>query len=34
MKRWRRQYEVLRANSLTLDESAERIRTAMKGYRP
>ncbi|MFD8062176.1 helix-turn-helix domain-containing protein [Streptomyces cyaneofuscatus] len=34
VKRWRRQYEVLRANSLTLDESAERIRTAMKGYRP
>ncbi|MFZ4271776.1 helix-turn-helix domain-containing protein [Streptomyces arboris] len=33
VKRWRRQYEVLRANSLTLDESAERIRTAMKGYR-
>ncbi|MFF2539762.1 helix-turn-helix domain-containing protein [Streptomyces cyaneofuscatus] len=33
VKRWRRQYEVLRANSLTLNESAERIRTAMKGYR-
>ncbi|MEV0786988.1 helix-turn-helix transcriptional regulator [Streptomyces sp. NPDC050423] len=34
VKKWRRQYEVLRANSLTLDESAERIRTAMEGYRP
>uniref|UniRef100_A0AAU2VWF3 Helix-turn-helix domain-containing protein n=1 Tax=Streptomyces sp. NBC_00008 TaxID=2903610 RepID=A0AAU2VWF3_9ACTN len=34
VKRWRQQYDVLRANSLTLDESAERIRTAMKGYRP
>ncbi|MEU1325191.1 helix-turn-helix domain-containing protein [Streptomyces microflavus] len=34
VKKWRRQYDVLRANSLTLDESAERIRTAMEGYRP
>ncbi|MFD3973795.1 helix-turn-helix domain-containing protein [Streptomyces cyaneofuscatus] len=34
VKKWRRQYEVLRANSLTLDGSAERIRTAMEGYRP
>lgn len=34
VKKWGRQYDVLRANSLTLGESAERIRTAMKGYRP
>ncbi|MGA5042809.1 helix-turn-helix domain-containing protein [Streptomyces arboris] len=34
VKKWRRQYDVLRANSLTLDGSAERIRTAMEGYRP
>ncbi|MFD7432166.1 Scr1 family TA system antitoxin-like transcriptional regulator [Streptomyces sp. NPDC059818] len=34
VKKWRRQYEMLRANSLTLDESAERIRTAMEGCRP
>ncbi|MFI5722862.1 helix-turn-helix domain-containing protein [Streptomyces cyaneofuscatus] len=33
-KKWRRQYDVLRANSLTLDGSADRIRTAMEGYRP
>ncbi|MFI6724619.1 helix-turn-helix domain-containing protein [Streptomyces sp. R-74717] len=34
VKKWRRQYEVLRANSLPLAESAELIRTAMEGYRP
>ncbi|WSY81730.1 DUF5753 domain-containing protein [Streptomyces sp. NBC_00876] len=34
VKKWRRQYEVLRANSLSLAESAELIRTAMEGYRP
>ncbi|ROQ69545.1 helix-turn-helix protein [Streptomyces sp. 840.1] len=34
VKKWRRQYEVLRANSSSLAESAELIRTAMEGYRP
>lgn len=34
VKKWRRQYEVLRANSLSLTESAELIRTVMEGYRP
>lgn len=34
VKKWRRQYEVLRANSLPLGESAELIRTAMEDYRP
>ncbi|MFE7045018.1 Scr1 family TA system antitoxin-like transcriptional regulator [Streptomyces atratus] len=34
VRKWRRQYEVLRANSLPLAESAELIRTAMEGYRP
>ncbi|MFF9397635.1 MULTISPECIES: Scr1 family TA system antitoxin-like transcriptional regulator [unclassified Streptomyces] len=34
VKKWRRQYEVLRANSLPLAESVELIRTAMEGYRP
>lgn len=34
VKKWRRQYEVLRANSLPLAESAELIRTAMEDYRP
>ncbi|MFF9317582.1 Scr1 family TA system antitoxin-like transcriptional regulator [Streptomyces sp. NPDC014735] len=34
VKKWRRQYEVLRANSLPLAESAELIRTVMEGYRP
>ncbi|MFE7626648.1 Scr1 family TA system antitoxin-like transcriptional regulator [Streptomyces sp. NPDC057509] len=34
VKRWRRQYEVLRANSLPLAESAELIRTVMEDYRP
>lgn len=34
VKKWRRQYEVLRANSLSLAESAELIRTAMEGYQP
>ncbi|MFJ4896435.1 MULTISPECIES: Scr1 family TA system antitoxin-like transcriptional regulator [unclassified Streptomyces] len=34
VKKWRRQYEVLRANSSSLAESAELIRTAMEDYRP
>ncbi|WP_327298084.1 helix-turn-helix domain-containing protein [Streptomyces sp. NBC_01197] len=34
VKKWRRQYEVLRANSLPLAESAELIRTTMEDYRP
>ncbi|NED14683.1 helix-turn-helix transcriptional regulator [Streptomyces sp. SID9124] len=34
VKKWRRQYEVLRANSLPLGESAELIRTAMEDFRP
>ncbi|WP_371792482.1 helix-turn-helix domain-containing protein [Streptomyces sp. NBC_01471] len=34
VKKWRRQYDVLRANSLPLAESAKLIRTAMEGYRP
>ncbi|MFE6976558.1 Scr1 family TA system antitoxin-like transcriptional regulator [Streptomyces sp. NPDC057682] len=34
VKKWRWQYEVLRANSLTLAESADLIRTVMEEYRP
>ncbi|KOT78810.1 helix-turn-helix transcriptional regulator [Streptomyces rimosus] len=34
VKKWRRQYEVLRANSLSLTESAELIRKAMEDYEP
>ncbi|WP_405560577.1 Scr1 family TA system antitoxin-like transcriptional regulator [Streptomyces sp. NBC_01180] len=34
VKKWRRQYEVLRAISLPLAESAELIRTTMEDYRP
>lgn len=34
VKKWRRQYEVVRANSLSLAESADLIRTAMEDYRP
>ncbi|NEC64433.1 helix-turn-helix transcriptional regulator [Streptomyces sp. SID9727] len=34
VKKWRRQYDVLRANSHSLAESAELIRTAMEDYRP
>ncbi|KAA6222343.1 XRE family transcriptional regulator [Streptomyces albofaciens JCM 4342] len=34
VKKWRRQYEVLRANSLSLTESAELIRKAMEDYKP
>ncbi|MER6101077.1 helix-turn-helix transcriptional regulator [Streptomyces sp. NPDC001832] len=32
VKKWRRQYEVLRANALSLPESALMIRTVMEGY--
>ncbi|WP_406380987.1 Scr1 family TA system antitoxin-like transcriptional regulator [Streptomyces sp. NBC_01618] len=32
VKKWRRQYEVLRANALSLPESAHVIRTAMEDY--
>lgn len=31
---WQRHYEVLRANALSLPESAQMIRTIMKGYEP
>ncbi|MEV6568145.1 helix-turn-helix domain-containing protein [Streptomyces kronopolitis] len=34
VKKWRRRYEVLRANALSLAESAELIRKAMEDYRP
>ncbi|MEU3992656.1 helix-turn-helix transcriptional regulator [Streptomyces platensis] len=34
VKKWRRKYEVLRANSLSLAESAELIRKAMEDYQP
>ncbi|MYQ79470.1 MULTISPECIES: helix-turn-helix domain-containing protein [unclassified Streptomyces] len=34
VKKWRRQYDVLRANSHSLAESAAMIRTAMEDYRP
>ncbi|MFG2566516.1 helix-turn-helix domain-containing protein [Streptomyces sp. NPDC048567] len=34
VKKWRRQYDVLRANSHSLAESAATIRTAMEDYRP
>ncbi|KOG51909.1 DNA-binding protein [Streptomyces griseoflavus] len=34
VKKWRRQFEVLRANSLSLTESAELIRKAMEDYKP
>ncbi|MEU9110415.1 Scr1 family TA system antitoxin-like transcriptional regulator [Streptomyces sp. NPDC048483] len=33
-KRWRRQYEVVRANALSLAESAELIRKAREDYEP
>ncbi|MFJ2212436.1 helix-turn-helix domain-containing protein [Streptomyces sp. NPDC101062] len=33
-KKWRRQYEVLRANALPLAESAELIRRSMEDYKP
>lgn len=32
VEKWRRQYEVLRANALSLPESAHMIRTLMEGY--
>ncbi|MCX5344044.1 helix-turn-helix domain-containing protein [Streptomyces atratus] len=32
VEKWRRQYEVLRANALSLPESAHMIRTVMEGY--
>ncbi|MFI0904876.1 Scr1 family TA system antitoxin-like transcriptional regulator [Streptomyces sioyaensis] len=34
VKKWRRQYEVLRANSLSLAESWEMIRKAMEDFKP
>lgn len=34
VKKWRRQYEVLRANALSLTESAQLIRKAMEDYQP
>lgn len=34
VKRWRRHYEVLRANALSPGESAELIRKAMEDYKP
>ncbi|MFE6685558.1 helix-turn-helix domain-containing protein [Streptomyces sp. NPDC057743] len=34
VKKWRRQYEVLRANALSLTASAEVIRKAMEEYKP
>ncbi|WP_326697116.1 helix-turn-helix transcriptional regulator [Streptomyces sp. NBC_01754] len=34
VEKWRRQYEVLRANALSLPESAHLIRTVMEGYTP
>ncbi|MEU3225761.1 helix-turn-helix transcriptional regulator [Streptomyces sp. NPDC006976] len=34
VKNWRRRYDVLRANSHSLAESAELIRTAMEDFRP
>jgi len=34
VQKWRRQYEVLRANSLSLAESAELIQKAMEDYKP
>ncbi|MEN2418696.1 helix-turn-helix transcriptional regulator [Streptomyces rimosus] len=34
VRKWRRQYEVLRANALSLTESAELIRKAMEDYKP
>ncbi|PBC81980.1 Helix-turn-helix domain-containing protein [Streptomyces sp. 2224.1] len=34
VKKWRRRYEVLRANALSLAESADLIRKAMEDYKP
>ncbi|MEU5705010.1 helix-turn-helix domain-containing protein [Streptomyces aurantiacus] len=34
VKKWRRQYEMLRANALPLADSAELIRKAMEDYKP